>query len=151
MLRLLHQLELPPGWLAIFAGLAWLQARLWPMQVLGRVGDVLGTLLVAAGLAVSVWAALQVLLQRTSLFPRRTPERLVTTGLYRVSRNPIYLADAAILLGLVLIWDAIPSLVLVPLFVRLIERRFIEGEEAAIRARFGTEYDAYRARVRRWI
>jgi protein-S-isoprenylcysteine O-methyltransferase Ste14 len=151
MLRLLHKLELPPGWLAIFAGLAWLQARLWPMHVLGRFGDVAGIALVAAGCAVSGWAALHFLLERTSLFPRTTPDNLVTGGLYRFSRNPIYLADAAILLGVILIWDAIPSLILVPVFVTLIERRFIAGEEAAIRARFGKEYDAYCARVRRWI
>ncbi|MEX5726843.1 protein-S-isoprenylcysteine O-methyltransferase Ste14 [Rhodovulum iodosum] len=148
---LVHYLELPPVWLAVFAALAWGQAQIWPMQVLGLAGDVIGTALVAAGLGVSGFAALQFLLSRTSLIPRETPGKLMTGGLYRFSRNPIYLADAAILVGLILIWDALPSLILVPVFVKLIEWRFIRVEEAFIAERFGAEYEAYRARVRRWI
>jgi len=100
---------------------------------------------------VSGWAALHFVLERTSLIPRERPDKLVTTGLYRVSRNPIYLADTAILLGLILIWDALPSLVLVPLFMKVIEWRFIRREEALIRAHFGAAFDAYCARVRRWL
>ncbi|SIO27530.1 Protein-S-isoprenylcysteine O-methyltransferase Ste14 [Rhodovulum sp. ES.010] len=147
----LHYVELPPIWLALFAVAAWGQAQVLPLTLLGRVGDAVGIGLVAAGLAVSGWAAVHFLLERTSLIPRETPDKLVTTGLYRFSRNPIYLADTAILTGLVLIWDAVPSLVLVPVFMKLIERRFVRKEEAAIRARFGSEFDAYCARVRRWI
>ncbi|GAA0303950.1 methyltransferase family protein [Rhodovulum strictum] len=151
MKRLIHHVELPPVWLALFAALAWLQARLFPMEVTGRAGDVIGTGLVGAGLAVMGWAALQFLLARTSLIPRMRPDTLVTTGLYRFSRNPIYLADVAILLGLILIWDALPSLILVPLFVKVIEARFIRHEETLLRAHFGTAFDAYCGRVRRWL
>lgn len=147
----LHYTELPPAWMAVFAALAWGQAQLWPMTVLGLAGDIVGGALVTAGLAVSGWAALHFLLERTSLIPRERPDTLVTTGLYRFSRNPIYLADAAILTGLILYWDALPSLVLVPVFVKLIEWRFIRREEALIREHFGAEFDAYCARVRRWI
>lgn len=148
---IVHYLELPPVWLAVFAALAWGQAQLVPLTVLGLAGDVIGTGLVAAGLGVSGFAALQFVLRRTSLIPRETPGQLVTGGMYRFSRNPIYLADTAILLGLVLIWDALPSLVLVPLYMKVIEWRFIRVEEAFIAERFGAEYDAYRAKVRRWI
>ncbi|TCP42968.1 methyltransferase family protein [Rhodovulum marinum] len=151
MKRLFHYVELPPVWLALFAGLAWLQARVLPLDVTGRVGDAIGTGLVGAGLAVSGWAALHFVLERTSLIPRERPDKLVTTGLYRFSRNPIYLADAAILLGLILIWDALPSLVLLPVFIKVIEWRFIRREEALIRAHFGAAFDAYCARVRRWL
>lgn len=151
MNRLFHYVELPPVWLGLFAAIAWVQARIWPLSVLGRAGDLAGTGLVAAGLAVSVWAALHFVLERTSLIPRERPDKLVTTGLYRFSRNPIYLADTAILLGLILIWDALPSLILVPLFMKVIEWRFIRREEALIRAHFGEAFDAYCGRVRRWL
>ncbi|WP_165828021.1 isoprenylcysteine carboxylmethyltransferase family protein [Rhodovulum sp. BSW8] len=151
MARLLHYLELPPVWLALFAGLAWLQASVFPLAFLGRAGDVAGGLALVFGLALSGWAALRVVLAGTSLIPRERPDRLVVEGPYRLSRNPIYLADAAILLGLILIWDAMPSLILVPVFLKLIEWRFILREEALIRDAFGSEYDAYCARVRRWI
>ncbi|MBN2905548.1 MAG: isoprenylcysteine carboxylmethyltransferase family protein [Rhodobacteraceae bacterium] len=148
---LIHYIELPPGWMMMFAAIAWGQAQILPLHVLGRVGDFAGMALVGLGLAVSGWAALHFVLERTSLIPRETPNKLVTTGLYRLSRNPIYLADAGILVGLILIWDALPSLILVPLFIKVIERRFILREEAFIRDRFGAEFDAYAARVRRWI
>ncbi|ARE41594.1 Putative protein-S-isoprenylcysteine methyltransferase [Rhodovulum sp. P5] len=147
----LHYLELPPVWLAVFAALAWGQAQILPMTVLGLFGDIAGYVLVGAGLVVSGYAALHFLLERTSLIPREKPDTLVTTGMYRFSRNPIYLADAAILTGLILIWDAIPSLILVPVFIKLIEWRFIHREEALIRDHFGEAFDAYCARVRRWI
>lgn len=149
--RVLHYVELPPVWLAAFAALAWGQAQIWPMTVLGLFGDLVGYALVGAGLAVSGWAVLHFLLERTSLIPRERPDTLVTGGMYRFSRNPIYLGDAAILTGLILIWDALPSLILVPLFVKVIEWRFIHREEALIRDHFGAEFDAYCARVRRWI
>ncbi|MBL3565541.1 isoprenylcysteine carboxylmethyltransferase family protein [Rhodovulum sulfidophilum] len=151
MARLLHYLDLPPVWLALFAGLAWAQSLALPFAFLGRAGDVAGGLALAFGLGLSVWAALGVVLARTSLIPRQRPDRLVVTGPYRFSRNPIYLADAVILLGLILIWDALPSLILVPLFSKLIEWRFIRREEALIHEAFGPEYDAYCRQVGRWI
>ncbi|ARC88254.1 isoprenylcysteine carboxylmethyltransferase family protein [Rhodovulum sp. MB263] len=151
MTRLLHYLELPPMWLALFAGLAWAQSAILPFGFLGWVGDVGGLLLVVFGLALASWAALRVVLARSSLIPRERPDRLVITGPYGLTRNPIYLADAAILTGLILIWDALPSLILVPVFLKLIERRFIRREEALIREAFGAEYDAYCRRVGRWL
>ncbi len=75
---------------------------------------------------------------------------MIERGVYAWSRNPIYLADALILAGLALRWD-VAALVLVPLFMAVIRRRFIDGEEAMLRDRFGPAFDAYAARVRRWL
>jgi protein-S-isoprenylcysteine O-methyltransferase Ste14 len=76
---------------------------------------------------------------------------LVTEGVYRWSRNPMYLAMAA-LLGAFAAFAAQPWLVLGPVaFVLFITRFQILPEERAMRARFGAGYDAYRARVRRWL
>jgi protein-S-isoprenylcysteine O-methyltransferase Ste14 len=87
---------------------------------------------------------------RTTVLPRETPEAMIQTGIYRWSRNPIYLADAMILAGIALRWDA-ASLLLVPLFMAMIQVRFINGEEAVMRQRFGATYEAYAVRVRRWL
>lgn len=148
---LIHRLELPPGWMIGLAAIAWGQAQLVPFTVLGRLGDVVGGALVLAGMSVSGWAALHFMLERTSLIPRTRPNRLVTTGMYRFSRNPIYLADTAILLGLILYWDALLCLPFVPLYMKVIELRFIRREEAVLRDHFGAAFDAYAARVRRWL
>lgn len=76
---------------------------------------------------------------------------LVTDGIYRWSRNPMYLAMTAIL-GALCAWTAQPWLALGPVaFVLFITRFQILPEERAMRARFGAAYDAYRTRVRRWI
>ena len=79
------------------------------------------------------------------------PDALVTTGPFAISRNPIYLADALILMGLSLRWDAPIGVLLVPAFVWLITRRFILAEEARLSDHFGAAFDAYRKDTRRWL
>jgi protein-S-isoprenylcysteine O-methyltransferase Ste14 len=75
---------------------------------------------------------------------------MIRGGIYRLTRNPIYLADALILTGAILRWDA-ASLVLVPVFMAVIQRRFILGEEAGLRTAFGADFERYAAQVRRWL
>ncbi|HMO09130.1 MAG TPA: methyltransferase, partial [Paracoccaceae bacterium] len=87
---------------------------------------------------------------RTSIVPRETPAALLTAGPYALGRNPIYLADALILAGLVLRWD-LAALPLVPAFVAVLTRRFIRGEEALCEATFGASWAAYARRTRRWL
>src|SRR5690606_21326364 len=110
-----------------------------------------GVVLAGLGLALVLAAVMQMVAARTTFVPRRDPDALVSSGLFRVSRNPIYLGDALILVGLCLYWNAVLALPLVIIFVRLISRRFIEGEEAVLRHRFGSAFDTYAKRTRRWI
>jgi len=148
--RLLRQWESPPTWLALFLGLAWVQSRVLPLFDAGPVGRIAGAVLIASGLGVMLLAATQFLRHRTTVLPRETPSAMIDSGIYRLSRNPIYLADALILAGAALRWDA-GGLILVPLFMAIIRNRFILGEEAGLRARFGPAFEAYAARTRRWI
>jgi protein-S-isoprenylcysteine O-methyltransferase Ste14 len=148
--RLLRQGESPPTWALLFAALIWAQGRYLPLVELGTVGAVLGGAVMVAGAALLTAAALQFRRHRTTILPREVPQAMISDGVYRISRNPIYVADALILAGLALIWDA-AGLVLVPVFMWIIARRFILGEEAGMRARFGAGFEAYAARVRRWL
>ena len=76
---------------------------------------------------------------------------LVTTGVYRLTRNPMYVA-LALLLGAWAIWLAVPFTAAGPLlFVAFITRFQIVPEERALLGVFGPPYDAYRRRVRRWL
>jgi len=76
---------------------------------------------------------------------------LVTTGLYSLSRNPMYVSMAALLAAIAVLF-AQPVLALGPVFFVLYIHRFqIRPEERALHARFGAAYDAYRAKVRPWI
>lgn len=144
---------MPPLWLALFLALARAQAALLPGLTWHHpAAGLLGGLLVVAGLVLLVLAVLRFRQARTSIVPHREAEALITGGIYRLSRNPIYLGDALILAGLCLLWGAWLALaLLVPLFAWLITVRFIRPEERRLARRFGPQFEAYRARVRRWV
>lgn len=150
ILRLARQWESPPVWLAVFVGIAVVQSIHLPLWPLGSFGAMLGARLIVAGLAVFALALVQFRRHRTTVLPREEPQAMIRTGIYALSRNPIYLADAMILAGVAL-WRDAASLLLVPLFMAVIRVRFIAGEEAVMRKRFGTTYEAYAADVRRWL
>ncbi|WP_240783895.1 methyltransferase family protein [Tabrizicola caldifontis] len=119
--------------------------------VLGDAGAAAGKVLVLLGALIMAAAVTQMALRRTTVIPRRMPSTLVTTGLFSFSRNPIYLADAIILLGAILWMDAILALPLLASFTWLIQTRFIIEEEARLTAAFGPEFGLWAARTRRWL
>lgn len=90
---------------------------------------------------------------RTTVDPTR-PEKassLVTTGIYRLSRNPMYLA-LAVALGAWAVWLAVPWCALGPLaFAGYLTRFQIVPEERVMHQKFGAAYDDYRRRTRRWL
>ncbi|KAA8609705.1 S-isoprenylcysteine methyltransferase [Salipiger aestuarii] len=146
-------IDIPPVWLGACLAVAWWQAHAWPMGLgFGPVwADLLGGLLVGAGALVMLLAVAEMRRNRTTVMPHGEVSHLVTSGIFGRSRNPIYLGDAMILMGFVLYWDAVFSLVLVPVFVWIVERRFIENEELRLRRKFLSEYRAYSQQTRRWL
>lgn len=150
-MSLLKWIDMPPVWTALFLALAWTQRSFWPVGSFGPAGDLLGGLLVGGGLLLMALALAEMRRHRTTVIPHLDADRLVTSGIFKRSRNPIYLGDSMVLAGLVLYWDAVLALVLVPVFVWVIEKRFIEGEERRLRRRFGAEFARYEREVRRWI
>jgi len=145
--------DIPPVWLLLALVVAWGQASLLPMGLSldGPVTDALAGLLIGAGVIAIAAAALAFRRARTTIMPHQTPAHLITTGIFKRSRNPIYLGDALILTGLILRFDAVVSLVLVPLFVWWIERHFIIPEENRMRRMFRAEFATYERKVRRWL
>ena len=83
--------------------------------------------------------------------PLEPPQRLVVTGAYRWSRNPIYVGDVTVLLGLFLHRGELTLLVYAALFALTAHLVIVWREEPDLRGRFGAEYDAYARRVPRWI
>ncbi|SFP72579.1 methyltransferase family protein [Tranquillimonas alkanivorans] len=144
-------LDLPPVWLLAFLVLAWTQSTYLPLVAFGAWADWLGWTLVLAAVALMAAAVAGFARHRTTVMPRGHPTAVIRTGVYRVSRNPIYLADALALAGFSLVWSSLLGLALVPVFVLIIERRFIRGEEARLRDTFGEVYHDYCEKTRRWI
>ncbi len=150
---MLKYLDLPPIWLCVALLLAWLQKSYFSLGLnFGPVwADLLGGLLVGAGVLLILLAAYEFRRHRTTIIPHQEPSALVTTGIFSRSRNPIYLADSLILTGFILYWDAVLSLTLIPIFVWWIERHFIIAEEKRLRRNFRAEFARYEKQTRRWL
>jgi|APFre7841882724_1041349.scaffolds.fasta_scaffold05420_1 protein-S-isoprenylcysteine O-methyltransferase Ste14 len=105
------------------------------------------------GIAVAVAAVVQFRQAKTSVNPM-LPDRasaIVATGVFRLSRNPMYVGMALVLLGLCAWWSTLPGFALVPLFCLYMTEFQIKPEEGALLSRFGPEFGTYMARVRRWL
>lgn len=127
------------------------RALAWPRWQSGA-GRVVGPVLVLAALAVVAHCA--ALFSRVGdgrPFFADPPRRLVATGLYRRSRNPIYAAEIAVLLGFFLHRGEIALLVYAALFAAAVRLWVVRVEEPALRRRFGKEYERYARAVPRWL
>jgi protein-S-isoprenylcysteine O-methyltransferase Ste14 len=87
----------------------------------------------------------------TTILPGHEGSALVTSGVYRVTRNPGYLGMALIGTGIALIVDAPWAVLGVALAVLVVDRGVIVHEERYLESRFGDDYLAYCLRVRRWL
>ena len=150
---MLKWIDIPPVWLLGFAVLAWLQVAHVPMGLSfgGTWADFAGGLLVGGGLVLMALAFAEFRRHKTTVIPHQEADRLITSGIFKRSRNPIYLGDALILAGLILRWDAVLALPLVPIFVWVIEKRFIIAEEDRLRRKFRMDFARYCEKTRRWI
>lgn len=143
----MKHIDLPPVRLLATLVIAWVWR--WPAAWDGSLWP--GILcLVAAGVLMAA-AILEFRRARTTIVPRETPSALVTGGIYRFSRNPMYLG---LLLGLAG-WAAhlgnLSCFVLLPVFVCYITRFQIMPEELALASKFGRDFDTYCRSVRRWF
>ena len=146
-------IDVPPVWLIAFAALAWLQGKYlkFGLSLEGGLTDLLSGLLIGGGILMAVLAVVEFRRHKTTVVPHETPSSMVQSGIYKRSRNPIYVGDVLILAGLVLRFDAVLSLVLVPVFVWVLERRFILPEEDRLRRTFRADFARYERKTRRWI
>ncbi len=87
----------------------------------------------------------------TAVEPWKPTTAIVTTGPYRLTRNPAYLGMALVYIGIALLAEALWVLVPLPLVVALIDRAVITREERYLERKFGREYLDYKATVRRWV
>jgi protein-S-isoprenylcysteine O-methyltransferase Ste14 len=105
----------------------------------------------ALGLFIEAWAAGLFQKAKTAVQPWKPSTALVTTGIYGVTRNPIYLGFAITYLALAVGLDSALAIILLFPCLLIVDRFVILREEVYLAARFGADYDAYRHRVRRWL
>ncbi|MCA9232178.1 MAG: isoprenylcysteine carboxylmethyltransferase family protein [Planctomycetales bacterium] len=133
--------------LLILALHRWLPlADLW-----GSAGRAIGIATILVALGVNIYCALEFRRRQTTIIPFHQSTALIATGLYRYSRNPIYLSMVVLLGGLAITLGTAAPWIVPPLFAVVISRLFIEKEEAMLADAFGRQYLDYCRRVRRWL
>ena len=116
-----------------------------------RVGAALA--LVVIGLSISISGIVSFRRAKTTINPSKpsAASSLVTSGVYRYTRNPMYLGLSVTLMGWAVFLSNPLALLAVPLFVLYVNRFQINPEERVLSSLFGAEYAAYKEKVRRWF
>jgi protein-S-isoprenylcysteine O-methyltransferase Ste14 len=110
-----------------------------------------GVLVVVLGVASTLWAVSRFIKAGTPYIPFEQSTALITRGLYRVTRNPMYLGLVIALTGIAILLGTASPFFVIPVFFWFIQRTFVQREERFLENLFGQEYLAYKARVRRWL
>ena len=99
----------------------------------------------------AIWADSLFKKSGTTIIPYEIPTSLVTSGPFRISRQPIYLGMTTILLGETILLGSFITFILPVIFAILMEIIFIPMEEKNLEIVFGEKYLDYKKKVRRWI
>ncbi|MBK6288962.1 MAG: isoprenylcysteine carboxylmethyltransferase family protein [Gammaproteobacteria bacterium] len=149
------ELKLPPPLVAlVLCALMWGIDHALPVgRVQTAVQGLLALVLVCLGIGVSVSGMLAFRAARTTVDPRNPGKatQLVAGGIYRLSRNPMYVGLLCTITAWAIYLGSPWGLPALPLYVWYVTRFQILPEEAALHRLFGASYTAYCARVRRWI
>jgi protein-S-isoprenylcysteine O-methyltransferase Ste14 len=111
----------------------------------------LGLIPLLAGIGLVVWVSRLFHKHHTTIKPGQTSTRLVTDGPFRFSRNPIYVGMVLVLAGAAILFGSLSPWFMLPIFIGTIGHNVIPVEESMLTEAFGSEYQQYQARVRRWI
>ena len=149
------ELKIPPPIVALIAAVA-----MWGIKLISPVVEISSGMRLTTALALALLGgacamagALTFRRAKTTVNPLR-PERatsLVSSGIYRLTRNPMYVGVLAILVAWAVFLAAPLALIGPAAFAAYITRFQIRPEERALSVIFGNEYEGYRSRVRRWL
>lgn len=144
---------LPPYWLVLGIAAAIILGRWFPVAHVLK-GDLrlLGMLPIVAGLLLALWGERQFSRAGTGLVPGSEVTVLVRSGPFRFTRNPMYLGMTFALFGASVLTGALSALAVLPVFIVVMQLRFIRNEEAMLRKKFGEHaWSEYAASTRRWL
>ncbi|RJF77191.1 isoprenylcysteine carboxylmethyltransferase family protein [Rhodopseudomonas palustris] len=110
-----------------------------------------GFVLLVLGLGLDIWAILTMRSAQTNILPHRGADRLVTWGPFRLSRNPIYLANTLLLSGIGLAFGNLWFVVFALVSAFAVDRLAIRREERHLAQRFGRDWADYAATTPRWL
>jgi protein-S-isoprenylcysteine O-methyltransferase Ste14 len=143
---------IPPILFLLCLGLMVLLRWLWPIAlVFPSPWRWLGLVPIFIGLTIGAMGAKQFIKAKTNIRTFREADKLVTTGPFRYTRNPMYLGLMLCLLGAWILLGALSPVLGVVAFLVVADRWYIRVEEQMLRQKFGHDFEDYCARVRRWL
>jgi protein-S-isoprenylcysteine O-methyltransferase Ste14 len=120
-------------------------------RVLGFPWNLLGLVPVLLGAAINVLADRQFKRAGTTVKPFEVSSALVTDGIFRFTRNPMYLGMLCMLVGVAMLLRELTPWLVAPVFAAVMQSVFVRSEERMLEEHFGEAWRAYAARVRQWI
>jgi len=121
------------------------------MKIIEYPFNLLGIILLITGLAISQIGSNKFKKAGTTVMTFDEPDKLVMDGLYKYTRNPMYLGFVISLLGLFIILGTLSPLVIVIMFFIITDQWYIKFEESKLIAKFGENYQSYKKKVRKWF
>lgn len=147
-----RRLAFPPAIPIAALVLAWALGKLWPIHVHWPPWSFwLGWALFIIPHGLGIWAHISFRRHQTTVNPRGSVSRVVTSGPFAHTRNPMYLSLLPLYIGGILIFRLPWALLLLPIVFVLLQFGVILPEEKYLQARFGDEYRSYMRHVNRWL
>lgn len=141
----------PTYFLAALLAIPCLHFLLPIIRIIPSPWNLTGILFILAGIVIELAADRMFHQAGTTVLPGAESLALVKGGVFRIGRNPMYLGFALILFGAAALFGTLTPFLVIPVFMILIERRFIRVEEAMLEQTFGPAYLDYKKMVRRWL
>jgi len=149
------ELKVPPVALVlIFAALMWLASAYVPSLAFRLPWrTVVAVAFVSAGIIIGLAGVVAFRKAGTTVNPTKpgATSAMVTSGVYRLSRNPMYVGLLFALTGLAVFLSHVLAFAFLPIFAAYMNRFQISPEERVLSAKFGSEFSAYKQSVRRWL
>jgi protein-S-isoprenylcysteine O-methyltransferase Ste14 len=126
--------------------------RAWPITPLFPFPyNLLGIAPMVAGMLMGFLGFSRFMRVKTNLYTFGEPGKLVTDGIFKYTRNPMYLGLSLLLLGAWMLLGSLSPILAVAFFVITADRWYIRYEEQQLATKFGEEFERYRRRTRRWV
>ena len=149
------QLKIPPPVYLLLAALCmWLLDRYFPIiELIHAPWNKVGFLFVILGMTSDGSSLVQFFRAHTTMNPLHpeNTKKLVTTGMYSLTRNPMYLGLVSVLFGWGVILASLSTFIILPLFVWVMTVQQIIPEEQILEQKFGQDYLDYKIAVKRWL
>jgi protein-S-isoprenylcysteine O-methyltransferase Ste14 len=110
-----------------------------------------GAALILAGMAILVAGVRMLGKYRTTINPSGATTTIVQEGIFRFTRNPMYISFTLLSMGIAFLFNAVWSLLLLVPLIIIVQKGIIEREEQYLTRKFGDEYVRYKSHVRRWL